>query len=357
MGNVATDTICATVTIKTSVSMINWIARVAVVSFSLFPLAFAAVAEPIKLKFAFFSSDRSSLYQAAVKPFVDAVNAEAKGLLEIEVYFSGALGKTPVLQSEALRDGAADIAFVISGQTPDMFQDTAVIELPGLYRDMPEATRVFTRLVAANALRGYEDFFVIGAFAVEQGSIHTRAPVASLDDLRGKRIRVNNPILVATLNKLGMSAVVMPINLTAEAIGSGKIDGAAAPVLPLFEFGIGRIANYHYFLPISFAPLVVLMNRKTFVSLPNEAKDIIRKYSGEWAAERFTATFEAINSQWMEQLKSDSRRKVIFPPQSDLDTTQAAFRTVIEEWLAKSPRNSELLKAAEMQLAKLRPSQ
>ena len=198
--------------------------------------------------------------------------------------------------------------------------------------------------------------FVIGAFAVEPESIHTRVPVASLNDLRGKRIRVNNSISGATLEKLGMSAVVMPVNLTPEAIGSGKVDGAAVPMSPLFEFGIGRIVTHHYFVRIGSAPLTVLMNRKTFDSLPKQAQDIIRKYSGEWAAERFIATYDAVNRPLMEQLKSDPKRTVVFPSQSDLDTARAAFGTVIEEWRAKAPRNSELLKAAEAQLAKLRPS-
>ncbi len=47
--------------------------------------------EPIKLRLAFFSSDRANVYLAAIKSFVDAVNGEAKGLIDIEVYFSGAL--------------------------------------------------------------------------------------------------------------------------------------------------------------------------------------------------------------------------------------------------------------------------
>ena len=53
-----------------------------------------AGAEAIKLKLAFYSSDQAMIFRAAVKPFVDVVNAEAKGLLEIAVYPAGALGKS-----------------------------------------------------------------------------------------------------------------------------------------------------------------------------------------------------------------------------------------------------------------------
>ena len=63
--------------------------RVIVLALALLPVV--ATAEPIKLKLAFFSSDRNHLYRSAVKPFVDAVNAEGKGRVEIEVYLSGKL--------------------------------------------------------------------------------------------------------------------------------------------------------------------------------------------------------------------------------------------------------------------------
>ena len=63
--------------------MITVFARWALIACILLPTA--AAAEPIKLKLAFFTSDRISLYVDMIKPFVDAVNNEAPDLLQIEV--------------------------------------------------------------------------------------------------------------------------------------------------------------------------------------------------------------------------------------------------------------------------------
>jgi TRAP-type C4-dicarboxylate transport system substrate-binding protein len=323
-----------------------------VIAFALFPLG--ATAEPVKLKLAFFSSDRSLLYRAAIKPFADAVNAEALGALEIDVQFSGALGKDPAQQAQMILDGAADLAFVVPGYTPARFGDNAVLELPGMFRDTREATHIFTRLIAAKALRGYEDFVVIGAFTSEPQTIHSRPPVASLGDLRGKTIRVNNPMEGAALEKLGMSPVVLPVNQISDAMIAGKIDAAAVPPAMLFEFGIGRAASHHFLLRISTAPLTLLMNRKKFESLPVTSQNIIRKYSGEWAATRFIELYEAGNSQSEEKFKSDARRKVVVPSQADLETAATAYKAVAEQWLAKAPRNRELMKTVEMEIAKSR---
>jgi TRAP-type C4-dicarboxylate transport system substrate-binding protein len=102
------------------------------------------------------------------------------------------------------------------------------------------------------------------------------------------------------------------------------------------------------------APLTLLMNRKKFESLPTSSQNIIRKYSGEWAASRFIEVYDAGNSQAEQKLNSDARRKVVVPSQADVETAAEAFKTVTEQWLAKAPRNRELLKTVEMEIAKLR---
>ena len=315
----------------------------------------AAIAEPIKLKLAFFTSDRISLYTDMIKPFVDAVNKEAPDELQIQVYSGGALGKSPAQQAQLVLDGVADIAFVIPGAT-DRFPDNAVVELPGLFQGLREATLVFTALVAAHALRGYEDFTVIGAFATEPESIHARTAIASLDDLLAMKIRISSASESSALQLLGMQPVLMPVTAVAAAISDGSIDGTTIAPALLQEFGIGRVATYHYLLRTSAGSLSLLMNRKKFESLPASLQSIIRKYSGVWAATHFADGYERLNAQAIEQLRTDVRRKVIMPSQPELDRAQEAFKSVTEEWASRSPHNRDLLDLATAEIIKLHPT-
>ncbi|HEX3440674.1 MAG TPA: hypothetical protein VHT93_10040 [Pseudolabrys sp.] len=57
---------------------------------------------------------------------------------------------------------------------------------------MREGSFIYTQLIALNALRGYDDFHVIGAYITAPETIHGRTPINSIDDLKGKRIRVGN---------------------------------------------------------------------------------------------------------------------------------------------------------------------
>jgi TRAP-type C4-dicarboxylate transport system substrate-binding protein len=329
------------------------VARIAAVVTPLF-LSLAATAEPVTLKLSFFTSDRSVAYQAAIKPFVEAVNGEGEGQVKIEVYLSGALGKIQRELPKQVLDGTADIAFIVPGQNPELFQDNPVVELPGLFRDSREASLTYTRLVASNSLAGYQNYFVIGAFATQPETIHSRKPLRSLADLKGQRIRVNNPTEAIALAKLGALPAVLAFNETGPALSGGALDGATVPVTQLFDVGIGRLAGNHYLLGTSVAPLALVMNRKVFDQLPENAKALIRKYSGEWSAERFAEAYEAAGKKVLDEIRADSRRSIVVPSAPDQLTAQRAFKSITQDWAAANVHNSDLLKLTETNLAKVR---
>lgn len=328
------------------------ITRLAAALLALAPLS--ATAEPVLLKLSFFGSDRSQTYRSGIKPFVDAVNVEGKGILAIEVHAAGALAKAQAQQPQLVLDGVADIAWIVPGMTPYRFPDNVLLEQPGLFRDAREGTLVYTRLVAANALRGYGDFFVIGAYTTDPTFIHSRKPIGSLAALAGQKIRANNSVEADTLGLLGATPTVLETPKLADAISRGAVDGAALSPTGLFDFGIARVATNHYLLRGGAAPLALVMNRKKFDGLPDAAKALIRKYSGAWTAAAWIGLFGASEKNRLEELKSDPRRTVIEPTSSDLNSAQRLYRSMIDAWAGKSDLNRRLLTIAETQIATIR---
>ncbi len=319
-------------------------------------IAGSAVAQvqPTKLKFSIFSPDKEVTYLTVFKPFAEMVGKESGGTLEIELFPNGALGRSPVQQAQMVLDGVADIAWVIASYTPGRFQENEVFELPGLFRDLREATLVFTRLVNGGKIRGYDDFYAIGLFGTAPYSLHSRTPINSIADIKGKKIRVSGAMEGETLKALGAVPIGMPVTEVPEAISRGTIDGTTSHPAPLVDFGISRVTSAHYFTRLGVVPLAVLMNRKKFDSLPKAGQDAIRKYSGDWTAARFNEGVGAYNDSVIKQLQADPKRKVVFPPQADLDAMQPAFKSVIDAWAAKTPRNRELLALMEAEIANVR---
>jgi TRAP-type C4-dicarboxylate transport system substrate-binding protein len=325
--------------------------RCALLALVLFSSAVAA--EEITFKLSITSSDQAENYEHVIKPFVDAVNTEANGV-KIEVYFSNSLGGTILTQPQLVLDGGADIALIVPSLFPLRFPDNNVLELPGLFQDAREATLVYAALMHAHALRGYEDFFVIGAFSPGPGNIHSRKRLTSLSDLKGMRISAPSTIAGTALERLGAVTNVLPVPQVLDAISDGSIDGTALPTGALFIFGIGRLTTYHYLLPINVNQLAIVMNLKKFDSLPEQAQNVIRKYSGEWIVARFTARRQVLESEELELIRSNTRRTVTSPSRMDMETAQAAFQSVQEDWAAKSQHNTELLTMVEKELAKIR---
>jgi TRAP-type C4-dicarboxylate transport system substrate-binding protein len=314
----------------------------------------AALAQAVKLKFAVFTPDKEQTFVTTMKPFAEAVNKDAAGAVEIELFPNGALGRNPLTQAQMVLDGVADIAWVIASYTPGRFQENEVLELPGLFRDLKESTTVYTRLVSTGQLKGYEDYFVIGTFGTAPYSIHSRGQIASLADIKGKKIRSSGAIEGATIKALGGVPIGMPVTEVPEAISRGTVDGTTSHPSPLFDFGLARVTSTHYFTRLGIVPLAILFNKKKFDSLPKAGQDAIRKYSGEWTAARFNDGIGAYNDSLVKQLQDDGKRKVIFPSDAELAQTRTLFQPVITEWAAKSPRNQELLKLVEGEIARVR---
>ena len=130
--------------------MLKMLRRCALLFLALIPVA--SVADPIKLKMAYFSSDREPPYVSVLRPFADAVNSAAKDVIEIEPHPGGALGRSYAQQAQLVLDGTADMAWVNPGLTSERFPEQAVMEFPGLFRSSGEATLAYTRLVLASVV-------------------------------------------------------------------------------------------------------------------------------------------------------------------------------------------------------------
>ena len=122
----------------------------------------------------------------------------------------------------------------------------------------------------------------------------------------------------------------------------------------LFQFGVSRVATNHYLLGVGVVPLALVMNRKTFDALPETAKAVIRKYSGEWSAAAWIKSFGAEEKELLNKLKSDTRRQVVEPSPSDLEAVQRIYRSMIDTWDAKSARNRQLSTMLDSELATIR---
>lgn len=304
-----------------------------------------ATAEPIKLKFSVFSPDNERLFNTVKKPFAAAVNEASKGTVEIELYPNGALGRAPQQQAQMVLDGVADIGFIVPPFTPGRFPDTEVMELPGLFRDLAEATHVYTKLLQKGVLKDYGDYVPIAMWGTPPFSLHANYPINAIKDLKGKKVRGSGIIQIESLKTLGAVPVGMPPTEVPEALARRTIDASTSQPAVLFDFGLDRVTNSHYFIRLGVAPLAVVMNRKSFEALPKVAQDAILNHSLDWINKLYIDSMLVYDKELIDRLKADPKRKVVFPDEADAAAAQTAFEPVIQAWIKKTPRNAEIYQA------------
>jgi TRAP-type C4-dicarboxylate transport system substrate-binding protein len=317
-------------------------------------LPMVAAAQPVKLKFAVFSPDRERLYNTVKKPWVEAVNKASGGAIEIELFPNGALGRAPQQQAQMVNDGVADIGFIVPPFTPGRFTDSEALELPGMFQDLAEGTRVYTRLVQNGTLKDYGDYVPIAMWSTPPFSLHSNFPINSIKDLKGKRVRGSGVIQIESLKSLGAVTVGMPPTEVPEALSRRTIDASTSQPAVLYDFGLDRVTSHHYFISLGIVPLAVVMNRKVFDGLPKAGQDAIRKHDMDWINKLYIDSMLEYDSSLVKKLQTDPKRKVVFPDPADQKAAQAAFEPVIKAWVAKTPRNAEVYKALVTEIERVR---
>ncbi len=140
---------------------------------------------------------------------------------------------------DAVRDGLADISFIVPGYTPGRFVLTDAIEFPFL-GETSEATSVAYQRVHDRMLAKFDEHKgvkVLAVFTHGPGQIfNTKRAIASLKDLEGMKIRVGGGMVNDVAKVLGTVPMLKPAPESYELLSQGR---GRRRVLP--QGGAGRL--------------------------------------------------------------------------------------------------------------------
>ncbi len=313
----------------------------------------SAAAEPVKLKFGTFEPPQAFILSKIFTPWVEKVNSECEGIMKIEVYSGGTLGRDPGTQLKLVTDGVADIAWIMNSYQPGRFMDDLVVNIPFAAHNSKEATLAIYRMYKKGMLRGYEDFVVVGLFAHAQYSLHTAMPVNSVKALKGQKIRAAGKMQHDFMEALGAGPVAIPITQAAENISRGVVKGTLSNSDAIQTFRIGDVAPNHFMLPLGTVTVMLAMNKKTYESLPEKARAAIDR-NVEPLVRSYGEKSDKYDKEILEGWQKDPKHKVIIP--SDQQTKEASemLQPVVDAWKRENPKNAELAKVYSEEAAKVR---
>jgi TRAP-type transport system periplasmic protein len=235
-----------------------------------------------------------------MKRFAAKIEKNSNGRMKAEVYPASQLGAIPRM-IEGTQLGSIQIwvgppEFLV-GVDPRF----EILSAPGLFENDqhavkvindPEFNKAFLAVGANKGLIG-ASLFLTGPMAFDM-----RAPVRTLADLKGKKVRVlASPFQMEQMSRLGGTGVPLSLGDVMPALQQGTLDGAMSS-LPVFEaLQYDTVAKYMTETGHSYIFSVAMLSKRWFDALPADLQAAVITTANEVKAEVLPWSLDLLVSQ------------------------------------------------------------
>lgn len=218
--------------------------------------------------------------------FAELVREKTNGKVEIQVKAGGVLGDEKKV-IEQLQFGGVDFARVSLSPLAEFVPKLNVLQLPYLYNDRAHMWKVLEGSIGDDFINSFEGSRMVALSWYDAGArsfYSAKKPVTSLEDMKGRRIRVQESgLMIDTMNALGAIPVPMAFGDVYSALQTGEIDGAENN-WPSYESARHyEVAAYFTMDEHTRVPELQLASRSTWEKLPVEYRTVIRECARESA--------------------------------------------------------------------------
>jgi TRAP-type C4-dicarboxylate transport system substrate-binding protein len=231
---------------------------------------------------------RATIPAKFLTPWIEKVEKESNGRIKIEHYPSMQLGGKPPELIQQVTDGAVDMIWTVLGYTPGRFPKAEAFELPFMVATAEQTSMAFQEYAEKHMKNDFPGIKVIAVHTHGAGLLHTKTPVAKLEDLTGMKLRGPTRVITEMLGTLGAVPIGMPVPAVPESISKGVIDGAVIPWEVTLPLKMSELVSYHTEFTgdrgFYTATFVFAMNQASYDRLPDDLKMIIDANSGISAA-------------------------------------------------------------------------
>jgi len=323
--------------------------------------AMAASAQTVTLKVHHFLPAGSAAQTMFIKPWCDKIALESGDKMKCQIYPSMQLGGTPPQLFDQVKDGVADVIWVLPGYTAGRFPLIEVFELPFMMQSPEGTSKALWDYVAqnSNVAAEFKDVHLLALHVHGDGVFHmTKKPIATLADLKGLKVRAPTRQTNKLLAALGATPVAMPVPAVSEALSKSVIDGALVPYEVVPSVKIQELAKFHSETDpaesaIYTSTFMFAMNKAKYDSLSPELKKVIDANSGREFSGSIGKAFLAADAIG-KKLTEKNAHNVI--PASELQGWKKIGEQITTDWVAdvtaKGADGKKLLADARALIAK-----
>jgi TRAP-type C4-dicarboxylate transport system substrate-binding protein len=241
-------------------------------------------------------------------------------------------------QYDLIKNGVRDLVWHVPAYTKGRFDMLAAGEIPFLCPNATVCSPALWKWYQKNGLadKEFTDTKLLTVFVHGPGTIHTRKPAKTLEELKGVKLRAGGagvPISQA----LGMSAISAPATEAHEMLSRGTIDGVLFPYEAVDSFRLTELVKAHLEVPggLYTATFVIVMNNNAFAKLTPANQAALIKASGEAGSRLFGEAWDAADARGKEGAKKRGNAIQTVAP-AELERWRPMLKFVRDEWLKKA---------------------
>jgi TRAP-type C4-dicarboxylate transport system substrate-binding protein len=299
------------------------------------------------LRFSSFEPPTALVTKEILTPWAKDVSEGSNGALTIQIFAGGSLGRDPAQQLQLVEQGVADIAWVIPGYSPGRFQEGTVAELPFLVPNATAGSAAMWDLYEKGLLTGdFNKLKMLGIFVSYPNFVASTKSVKGPADLKGVNIRAPGPTMLSAIKAIGavpVGGITGPS--IADSISKGLIAGTLTQWGAVDTFRMADVITHYNTVPLGGTPMLVVMNKAKFESLPQAAQAALDKFSGAAFSQRFGTIFDRSMKDTRERISAKPTVTIVDPDEKLLTEWQNAVGLAQADWISNNPKGQEIYDA------------
>jgi TRAP-type transport system periplasmic protein len=311
-------------------------------------------AAPTEIKIGTFVPAKSVGVSRVIKPWMEQVSKEVGEEVNLRGYWGGSLGRSPFKQYELVKNGVADITWVLPGYTAGQFPQLHVFELPFMAKTGVESSIAAQRIVDAGLSEGFQDTKPIGLFTSAASNVFSRIPITSLYDLKNRKVRTVGSVHARWVKNFGAAPQTMASTKMNEALNRGVIDAVIQGWTGMRTFKSMSLVGYVQEVSVGTIPFILLMNKKAWNKLSGKAKAVFSKYGGMQMAKRGGAAYDNVTAGIRNKQIKKGRIKFVPTPPALLQRYERDSAAIHNWWIKKTKNGQQVFDMYKKTLVDLR---
>lgn len=272
----------------------------------------------------------SNFFTKNIKMFIDEVEKSSNGELKITLHSNDTLIKLDNIK-RAVQAGqvqAGEIRLGVYGNEDPMYILSGV---PFVASNYDEAWKLkesqlpyFDKLFAKNGMR----ILYYGPWPGQ--GFYTKTPVKTVDDFKGKKLRIYSTATQQMGEMLGFQATILPFAEVPQAFSTGLIE--ALFTSPQTGIDVQAWDNTKYFTMAGalYSKNAVIVNERAWRQLPGPVQEAVTKAAT--AAEKRAWEMSAATTDEQMKILASNGMEVQNAPESIIAKMKDVGKTMVEDW-------------------------